>query len=271
MGDELLQVNGETSSTMTEQTLLTIDRLCVHFGGVKAINDLSCTFPRRAIVGLIGPNGSGKTTLINTITGMYQPDSGRIVFRGEDIGGLEPHEISRRGIGRTFQITRLFSRMTVFDNLLIAKKGQRGENLFLGVVNPPAVRTQEVEVRKMALDLLEFVGLTHLKNEKAANLSYGQQKLLEIARILMIDPDVILLDEPFAGVNPTNIEKLIKLISELNEDRGISIILVEHIMKVIMRLAKTIVVLNLGEVIATGTPDEIQRNDAAINAYLGRG
>lgn len=259
----------ELKPEASDSTLIKITQLSVHFGGIKAVNNLSCNFRKGAIIGLIGPNGSGKTTLINTITGMYTPDHGTIMFRGQNIAGLKPHKIARLGIGRTFQITRLFQQMTVLDNLLMAQKDQLGESLWYGIAQTPAVRRQEAHIREKAEEYLEFVGLTRLKNDYAGSMSYGQQKLLEIARIMMIDPDVILLDEPFAGVNPTNIERLIKLIQELNGHRGITIILVEHMMKIMMRLAQTIVVLKLGEVIAEGTPEEIQRNEAAIEAYLG--
>jgi branched-chain amino acid transport system ATP-binding protein len=249
--------------------LLEFQDLAVHFGGIKAIDGLSCGIRTGSITGLIGPNGSGKTTLINTITGMYAPTGGSIRFHGESIGGLKPHAISRRGIGRTFQLTRLFQQMTVLENLLIAQKDQKGESLWLGVLNTAAVVRQEREIEEKALGFLEFVGLTRLKDDLAGNLSYGQQKLLEIARILMLDPQLVLLDEPFAGVNPTNIEKLVELIFELNRERGITIVLVEHMMKIMMRLSETILVMKAGSLIAEGTPQEIQVNEAAIEAYLG--
>ena len=249
--------------------MLAVQDLSVHFGGIRAVHELTCVVAERTITGLIGPNGSGKTTLINTITGMYAPNAGRILFGGDNIAGLAPHRIAARGIGRTFQITRLFGQMSVLENLLIAQKHQRGETILFGVLNPRSVRQQEADATRKALDLLEFVGLTRLKDESAGNLSYGQQKLLEIARILMTDPKLILLDEPFAGVNPTNIERLIGLITELNRDRGITIILVEHMMSVMMRLAQMIIVLKAGGMVAEGTPEEIQRNEAAIESYLG--
>jgi branched-chain amino acid transport system ATP-binding protein len=249
--------------------MLTITDLHVRFGGVRAINGLSSTIAAGRITGLIGPNGSGKTTLLNAITGITQPESGLILFRGEVIQGLKPHQIAAHGIGRTFQITRLFPAMSVLENLLIAEKKQKGEQLWLGVLAPPSVRAQERMAVEKAIDFLDFIGLTRLKDAPAGTLSYGQQKLLEIARIMMLDPVLILLDEPFAGVNPTNIERLIDFITRLNEDRGITVVLVEHMMKIMMRLAQTIIVLKAGEMIARGTPGEVQRDPTTISAYLG--
>ncbi|HKD74416.1 MAG TPA: ABC transporter ATP-binding protein [Ktedonobacterales bacterium] len=254
---------------MTSVPALAINNLHVQFGGIKAIDGLSCTIGDRTITGLIGPNGSGKTTLLNTITGMTGADAGSIVFDGHAIQGLKPHAIARHGIGRTFQITRLFPQMSVLDNLLIAQKGQKGERIWFGVLGLPSVRAQERQARDKALGFLDFTGLTRLQEAPAGTLSYGQQKLLEIARIMMLDPSLILLDEPFAGVNPTNVERLIAFIIELNRDRGITIVLVEHMMKIMMRVAQAIIVLKAGQVIATGTPAEVQVNPAAIEAYLG--
>jgi branched-chain amino acid transport system ATP-binding protein len=256
-------------SSIGTAPVLSIEKLSVHFGGVRAIDALTCNIPEHAITGLIGPNGSGKTTLINAVSGMNAPDSGHILLRGENIAGMKPHKIAARGIGRTFQITRLFAQMSVLENLMVAQKHQKGEHILFGVLNSKLVREQERDAKEKALGFLNFIGLTRLQAELAGNLSYGQQKLLEIARILMIDPSVILLDEPFAGINPTNIERLIVLITELNRERGITIILVEHMMKVMMRLAQTIIVLKAGAMIAQGTPVEIQHNEAAIEAYLG--
>ncbi len=249
--------------------MLTITDLHVRFGGVRAINGLSSTIAEGRITGLIGPNGSGKTTLLNTITGITKPDSGSILFRGEVIQGLKPHQIAAHGIGRTFQITRLFPAMSVLENLLIAQKKQKGERLWLGVLAPPSVREQERTTEEKAIGFLDLIGLTRLKDAPAGTLSYGQQKLLEIARIMMLDPVLILLDEPFAGINPTNIERLIDFIIRLNEDRGITVVLVEHMMKIMMRLAQTIIVLKAGKMIACGTPGEVQRDPTTINTYLG--
>jgi ABC-type branched-subunit amino acid transport system ATPase component len=248
---------------------LRIEGLSVHFGGIRAVDALSCSIAEHVITGLIGPNGSGKTTLINTISGMHAPENGRVLLRGENIAGMKPHKIAARGIGRTFQITRLFPQMSVLENLLIAQMHQKGERLLFGVLNSGMVRKQERDAREKAHGFLGFVGLEHLQDHLAGNLSYGQQKLLEIARILMIDPSVILLDEPFAGVNPSNIERLVDLVTELNRKRGITIVLVEHMMKVMMRLAQKIIVLKAGALIAQGTPAEVQRNPVAIEAYFG--
>jgi branched-chain amino acid transport system ATP-binding protein len=249
--------------------LVQVNNVSMQFGGITAIRNLSFTIAERSITGLIGPNGSGKTTFFNILSGMYTPSAGMILLRGENIAGMKPHMISQRGIARTFQITRLFPQMTVLDNMLIAQKHQTGERFWFGLLNPPSVRAQEQEFEKKALNLLEYVGLSRMKDERAGNLSYGQQKLLELGRAVMAGPDLLLLDEPFAGVNPTLIERLSTLILELNRDRGLTIVLIEHMMKIIMRLAEVIIVLNHGERIAEGTPGEVQQDDAAIKAYLG--
>jgi len=223
------------------------------FGGVRAVDGCSFAVPRRTISGLIGPNGSGKTTTFNLLTGVVRPDAGRVVYEGADIAGLKPYEVFRRGITRTFQITRVFREMTVFENMLSVT----------GLDVPDRV------ARARAHELLELVNLTSLRAEYGGRLSYGQQKLLEFARALMTDPDLILLDEPAAGVNRTLLQHLLDHIHRLQE-AGKTILIVEHDMNVIMNHCERIFVMDYGVKIAEGAPAEIQRDERVIDAYFGR-
>jgi branched-chain amino acid transport system ATP-binding protein len=223
------------------------------FGGVRAVDGCSFAVPQGRISGLIGPNGSGKTTTFNLLTGVLSPDAGQVIYRSEDIAGLKPFQVFHRGITRTFQITRVFREMTVFENMLSVTA--------LGVPDRAA--------RARAQELLALVNLTHLRGEYGGRLSYGQQKLLEFARALMTDPDVILLDEPAAGVNRTLLQHLLDHIHRLQE-RGKTILIVEHDMNVIMNHCERIFVMDGGVKIAEGPPAEIQRDERVIDAYFGR-
>jgi branched-chain amino acid transport system ATP-binding protein len=223
------------------------------FGGVRAVDGCSFAVPRGRISGLIGPNGSGKTTTFDLLTGLATPDAGRVLHRGENIAGRRPYEIFRRGITRTFQITRIFREMTVFENMLSAT----------------ALRVPDRVARERAEALIAFVNLGSLRGEYGGRLSYGQQKLLEFARALMTDPDLILLDEPAAGVNRTLLQQLLEHIHHLQE-LGKTILIVEHDMNVIMNHCERIFVLDHGVKIAEGPPAEIQRDERVIDAYFGR-
>ncbi|HEV8639928.1 MAG TPA: ABC transporter ATP-binding protein [Methylomirabilota bacterium] len=238
-------------SGATVTPILEIRRLRKSFGGVTAVNGVSLALEPGRIYGLIGPNGSGKTTLFNCITGLERRDVGEVFFAGERIDGRAPHEIARKGIGRTFQIIRVFPELTALENLLVVTDGAVSE------------------ARKRALDLLRFVKLERLAGEYAGNLSYGQQKLVEFIRMLMRDPSLILLDEPAAGVNRTLLNELLEAIGRLR-DRGKTILLVEHDMKVVMGLCEMVFVLDHGEKIAEGSPGAIQANERVIEAYFGR-
>jgi ABC-type branched-subunit amino acid transport system ATPase component len=223
------------------------------FGGVRAVDGCSFAVPRAKISGLIGPNGSGKTTTFNLLTGVVAPDAGRVLYRGEDIAGLKPFQVFHKGITRTFQITRVFREMTVFENML----------------SVTSLRVPDGAARARAEELLALVNLTHLRAEYGGRLSYGQQKLLEFARALMTDPDLILLDEPAAGVNRTLLQHLLDHIHRLQE-RGKTVLIVEHDMNVIMNHCERIFVMDYGVKIAEGPPDEIRRDERVIDAYFGR-
>jgi ABC-type branched-subunit amino acid transport system ATPase component len=237
---------------MLGEAVLQVEGVTKRFGGVTAVHRCSLALEGRRIFGLIGPNGSGKTTLFNCITGIEVRDAGTIRFKGERIDGLKPFQIAGRGIGRTFQVIRVFPELTALENLLVvSREGGIEAN------------------RKRAEDLLAFVRLSPLAGEFAGNLSYGQQKLLEFARILMLDPELVLLDEPAAGVNPTLLAELLDHIRGL-PGQGKTVVIVEHNMKVIMDLCEKVYVLDHGELIAQGPPAEIQRNEQVIEAYFGR-
>jgi branched-chain amino acid transport system ATP-binding protein len=230
--------------------ILTIDEVSVRFGGVQALNKASLTIWPHRITGVIGPNGSGKSTLFNTVTGVTRAGSGSIHFKGKDITRLGSHHINHLGIGRTFQLTRLFGRMTAFENLVVVAR-----------VAPEAARQR-------ADELLDVVSLSHVRDEYGANLSYGQQKLLEFVRLLMTDPTLVMLDEPFAGVNPTMEQRLLEQMEGWLRD-GKTIVVTDHEMKIMMEICEEIFVLNYGEVIAHGTPAEIRADPRVMDAYFG--
>ena len=238
------------------------------FGGIKAVDGCSLKVQQGSITGLIGPNGAGKTTLFNLITGFYEPDGGEVWFSGERINGLSPHKIARKALTRTFQIPRELREMTVLENLMVVPENQIGERIWNSLFRPGVVRRQERELRDKALEVLEFVELIDLANEYAKNLSSGQKKLLELARTLMAEPKMILLDEPGAGVNPTLMRKLTRNIENLRQ-RGKTFFLIEHDMDLIMNLCDTVIVMNKGRQLAEGTPDEIKENERVLEAYLG--
>jgi branched-chain amino acid transport system ATP-binding protein len=249
--------------------MLEVQELVKSFGGLTAVDGCSLKVAEGSITGLIGPNGAGKTTLFNLITGHYKPDKGKIMFQGQPIEGLEPHQIFRKKLYRTFQITREFAQMTVLENLMIMPEHQIGEKIWNTWFRPSAVRRQELETKEKALEVLEFVELINLKDEYAGSLSGGQKKLLEIARSMMADPKIVLLDEPGAGVNPTLMKKLIDNIKILRDEKGITFLLIEHDMDLVMNLCNPVIVMSEGKKLAEGTADEIKSNEEVLEAYLG--
>jgi branched-chain amino acid transport system ATP-binding protein len=249
--------------------LLTVDNLTKAFGGVRAVDRCSLTVREGTITGLIGPNGAGKTTLFNLLTGFHRPDGGRITFRGDDITGLPPHRVFRRGLCRTFQIPREFKDLTVLENLLVVPPDQVGERLWTPWLAPGRIRRQEATLRERAARVLEQVGLARLGGQPAWTLSGGQKKLLELGRALMAEPTLLMLDEPGAGVNPTQMKELTRHIQWLAAERGITILLIEHDMDLVMAVCNPVIVLSEGRPLAEGTPDAIRRDPRVLAAYLG--
>jgi branched-chain amino acid transport system ATP-binding protein len=249
--------------------LLTAQALRKEFGGLTAVNDVDFTVPEGSIVSLIGPNGAGKTTFFNMLTGVYKPTGGQIVFSGENVTGKPPHAITQRGIGRTFQNIRLFQNMTALENVLVGMHVRLKGNLFEAIVRTPRVRTEEREARERARELLTFSGLVRKDNEIGRNLSYGDQRRLEVARALATQPKLLLLDEPTAGMNPQETGEFTTFVGRLREERGLTVLLIEHDMRVVMGVSDRVTVLDYGEKIAEGTPTEIQHNERVIEAYLG--
>jgi branched-chain amino acid transport system ATP-binding protein len=255
---------------LTDEYPLRVDDLHKSFGGITAVDGATFQVERGSLTGLIGPNGAGKSTTFNLITGMYEPDAGSVTFNGEEITGLEPHEVANRGLVRTFQIARELKQMTVLENMMLAPKGQVGESLWRSVT--PGVRSrvvdQEEELLERAWETLEFFEIDHIADEYAGNLSGGQRKLLELARALLTDPDMLLLDEPFAGVNPSLENRLLDHVHELRE-QGYTFLLVEHDMDLIMDNCEHVIVLHQGRVLTEGSPADIKSNEEVIEAYLG--
>jgi branched-chain amino acid transport system ATP-binding protein len=253
---------------MSEQLLQT-DRLRKEFGGLVAVDDVDFTVPANSIVSLIGPNGAGKTTFFNMLTGVYKPTEGSVIFNGEDMTGKPPHAFTERGIGRTFQNIRLFQNMTALENVLVGMHVRLKGNLFEALVRTPRVRQEEKLARERARELLEFSGLRGRDDVIGKNLSYGDQRRLEVARALATQPKLLLLDEPTAGMNPQETADFTTFVGRLRGEEGLAVLLIEHDMRVVMGISDRVTVLDYGEKIAEGTPQEIQKNDRVIEAYLG--
>jgi len=253
---------------MTEPLLAT-QQLRKEFGGLVAVDDVDFTVPENGIVSLIGPNGAGKTTFFNMLTGVYKPSAGRVVFAGEDMTGKPPHAFTHRGIGRTFQNIRLFQNMTALENVLVGMHVRLKGNLFEAIVRTPRVRKEEAAARKRARELLEFSGLVRKDGVIGRNLSYGDQRRLEVARALATEPKLLLLDEPTAGMNPQETADFTSFVVRLRKERNLSVLLIEHDMRVVMEISDRVTVLDYGELIAQGTPQVIQKNERVIEAYLG--
>ena len=251
--------------------LLEINNMTKTFGGLKAINDVTFSLEKGQIASIIGPNGAGKTTFFNTLTGIYQPDGGTIIFNGKSLVGKRPDQIAGKGVSRTFQNIRLFPVMSVVENIMVGMHVHLRQSPVGILFRTGKFRQEEAEAEKKAVELMEYVGLSGLGNELAKNLPYGAQRRLEIARALAADPLLLLLDEPAAGMNPQETEDVTRLFRNIRDEMGITILLIEHDMRVVMNISEHICVMDYGEKIAEGTPQEIRNNTKVIEAYLGRG
>jgi branched-chain amino acid transport system ATP-binding protein len=275
MNDRLIEPTSEQgiqeASTNGHQPLLRIKELCKLFGGLRACNNFEIVLYPKDLNGLIGPNGAGKTTVFNMITGVYIPTSGQIIFDSQNITGLAPHEINQMGIARTFQNIRLFPNLTVLDNVRIAFHPHAGYSLMDGIIHNERFNRKDRELTERTQEFLGVFGLQDRQGEIAKNLPYGEQRRLEIARALSADPKILLLDEPAAGMNPKETVELMDLIHFIHDRFNLTILLIEHQMRVVMGICQRITVMDFGEVIAVGTPKEIQENTRVIEAYLGPG
>jgi branched-chain amino acid transport system ATP-binding protein len=250
--------------------LETID-IVKSFGGLTAVNRVNFRLEQGRIVSIIGPNGAGKTTFFNTLTGIYRPNRGQINFNSRSILGLRPDQIAKRGIARTFQNIRLFGEMSVVENILVGMHAHLRQSPLDVLLRLPAFTREENQAERRAVELMHYVGLRGVGNELAKNLPYGDQRRLEIARALAAEPLLLLLDEPAAGMNPQETEEITRLFRSIRDDLGITILLIEHDMRVVMNISEQICVMDYGEKIAEGTPSEIRANTRVIEAYLGRG
>jgi len=245
------------------------EQLRKEFGGLVAVDNVTFDVPRASIVSLIGPNGAGKTTFFNMLTGVYKPTAGLVFFDSDDMTGRPPHAFTQRGIGRTFQNIRLFQNMTALENVLVGMHVRLKGNLFEAILRTPRVKREEREARVRARELLDFSGLRRKDDELGKNLSYGDQRRLEVARALATQPKLLLLDEPTAGMNPQETADFTAFVARLREEQDLTVLLIEHDMRVVMGVSDRVTVLDYGEKIAEGTPQEIQKNERVIEAYLG--
>jgi branched-chain amino acid transport system ATP-binding protein len=248
--------------------LLEVKNISKRFGGLHAVKEVSFTVNKGAIKAVIGPNGAGKTTLFNLVTGFLSPDSGAVFFDGEPVHGKEPYQIAGKGLSRTFQHIKLFSRMTALENIMVGRQVKSRAGFIAGMLSLPWTRREEKEIRHRSLEIMDFLGIPALADKEATSLSYGQQRAVELARALASDPEILLLDEPAAGLNIRETADMAKLIAKIR-DQGTTVLIVEHDMSLVMNISDEIIVLSYGEKIADGTPRAIQNNPNVIKVYLG--
>ena len=259
-----------TSRDPVEANVLYADHITIRFGGLVAVDDVSFSIPPKSVVSLIGPNGAGKTTFFNVLTGLYKPSEGTVYLNGKDITPVKPHLRASMGLARTFQNIRLFNLMTAEENVMVAMHPHLKSGVFSTIIRTPRQRREEREARDTARGLLEYVGIGKSEGELARNLSYGDQRRLEIARAMALQPKVLLLDEPTAGMNPQESAAFNDFVYRVRDEKGISVLLIEHDMAVIMKISERITVLDRGVMIAEGGPDDIRNNETVIEAYLGK-
>jgi len=250
---------------------LEVSNLSLHFGGIKAVNNVSFTVGTGELVAVIGPNGAGKTSLLNCVTGYYKPQGGKIFFNSADITGRSPHEMTRLGIGRTFQNIELFPRMTVLANMMLARHNHCSYSLLPALAFLPSIRREEVRHRRVLEEIIDFLEMQEIRKKEVGSLPYGMRKRVELGRALALEPKLLVLDEPFAGMTLEEKEDMVRFLLELNGAWGQTIILVEHDMSIVMSISQRVVVLNFGEKLTEGTPGEVKSNPDVIAAYLGTG
>jgi branched-chain amino acid transport system ATP-binding protein len=268
-GKFLKELGGLGIVTINSGSILDVRNLGKTYGGVRAVNDVSFKVKKGEIVGIIGPNGAGKTTAFNVIAGAEKPSSGEVFLEGANVTARSTEQLYHLGLARTFQLSHEYPKMTALENLMVASKSQHGENIFMNWLYPKLVYEREAEVVQKASETLEFLGLMHVSHELAGNLSGGQKKLLELGRTMMADAKLSLLDEPGAGVNPTLMQKIGDMITDLNENRGYTFCLIEHDMQLIERLCHRIIVLAEGQILLEGSMEDVRNDPQVVDAYFG--